>query len=67
MSATAVRVREKPSDDATIVANLLKGDRVEFRKERIGDDGKKWTKVAFTLNGTRYHGYIRSDLLSTTK
>ena len=67
VSATAVRVREKPSDDATIVANLLKGDRVEFRKERIGDDGKKWTKVAFTLNGTRYHGYIRSDLLSTTK
>lgn len=67
VSASAVRVRESASDKATIVANLLQGDSVEIRSTKKGDDGKQWTKVSFTINGTRYHGYIRSDYLSKTK
>ena len=55
------------SDKSTIVANLLQGDAIDYRGTRTGDDGKQWTKVSFTINGARYHGYIRSDYLSKTK
>ena len=67
VSASAVRVRDSASDKATIVANLLQGDAIDYRGTRTGDDGKQWTKVSFTINGARYHGYIRSDYLSKTK
>ena len=67
VSASAVRVRESASDKSTIVANLLQGDAIDYRGTRTGDDGKQWTKVSFTINGARYHGYIRSDYLSKTK
>lgn len=63
VTATAVRVREKASSSSTIVANLLQGDKVKFKKEKKGDDGKNWTKVSFTINGQRIQGYIRSDYL----
>ena len=67
VSATAVRVRESASNKSTIIANLLQGDAIDYRGTRTGDDGKQWTKVSFTINKTRYHGYIRSDYLSKTK
>lgn len=67
VSASAVRVRESASDKATVVANLLQGDAIDYRGTRTGDDGKQWTKVSFSINGARYHGYIRSDYLSKTK
>ena len=34
---------------------------------KTGGDGKEWTKVSFTISGTKYHGYIRSDYLSKSK
>ena len=67
VTATAVRVREDPSDSSKIITNLLQGDQVKFKKSRVGSDGKQWAKVSFTINGVRYHGYIRSDYLSKTK
>jgi uncharacterized protein YgiM (DUF1202 family) len=66
VSATAVRVREKASTSSTIIANLLQGDSVKQKKIKTGDDGKKWTKVSFTINSVKYEGYIRTDYLTTT-
>lgn len=65
VSATAVRVREHAGTSYTIVANLLQGDQVKQLKIKTGDDGKKWTKVSFTINETKYNGYIRTDYLTT--
>lgn len=64
VTATAVRVREDPSDSSKVITNLLQGDKVKFKKTRVGADGKQWTKVSATINDTRYHGYIRSDYLA---
>ncbi len=66
VSASAVRVREEPSESAAIIANLLKGDEVRQKSVKTGTDGKQWTKVSFSINGTRYRGYVRSDYLTTT-
>lgn len=65
VSATAVRVREHAGTSYNVIANLLQGDQVEQKKIKTGDDGKKWTKVSFSINGTRYSGYIRTDYLTT--
>lgn len=65
VSATAVRVREHAGTSYTIIANLLQGDKVTQKKISIGDDGKKWTKVSFLINNTKYTGYIRTDYLTT--
>lgn len=67
VSASAVRVRAHASNSADVVANLLKGDKVKVKSTKTGSDGKSWTKVSFTINGTKYHGYIRSDYLSKKK
>lgn len=67
VNASAVRVRAHASNSADVVANLLKGDQVKKKSTRTGDDGKDWTKVSFTISGTRYEGYIRSDLLTSTR
>lgn len=67
VTATAVRVREHASSSAAIVTNLLKGDQVKQKSTKTGDDGKQWTKVSVTINGTKFHGYIRSDYLSKSK
>lgn len=67
VTASAVRVREHASNSAEIVTNLLKGDQVKQKSTKTGDDGKQWTKVSVTINGTKFHGYIRSDYLSKTK
>jgi len=65
VSATAVRVREHAGTSYNVIANLLQGDKVTQEKIRTGDDGKKWTKVSFKINGTKYRGYIRTDYLTT--
>ncbi|MBS6396738.1 MAG: SH3 domain-containing protein [Clostridiales bacterium] len=67
VTASAVRVRDKASSSSKVVSNLLQGDKVKFKKEKTGEDGKKWTKVSFYINDTRYEGYIRSDYLSKSK
>lgn len=67
VSADAVRVRSNVSESADVVANLLKGDQVKKKSTKTGADGKQWTKVTFTINGTKYSGYIRSDLLTASK
>lgn len=67
VNASAVRVRTSASNSSDIVANLLKGDQVKQKSTKTGDDGKKWTKVSFTISGTKYQGYIRSDLLTSAK
>lgn len=66
VTASAVRVRESASDSSEIIANLLKGDVVKQKSTKTGSDGKQWTKVSFTINGTKYHGYIRSDYLGSS-
>lgn len=64
VNVSAVRVRQEPSDTSAIITNLLQGDKVKQKKTRIGSDGKQWTKVSVTINGTKFHGYIRSDYLT---
>lgn len=67
VSASAVRVRDSASTSGKLIANLLQGDQVKLKKTKTGDDGKQWSKVSFTINDTKYQGYIRSDLLSASK
>lgn len=67
ITASALRVRSSASTSSDVVANLLRGDKVSVRKVKTGTDGKEWTKISFTINGTRYHGYVHSDNLSRTK
>ena len=67
ITASALRVRSSASTSSDVVANLLRGDKVSIRKVKTGTDGKEWTKISFTINGTRYHGYVHSDNLSKTK
>ena len=52
VTATAVRVRKQPSTSETVVANLLKGDKGSYIKEKKGSDGKPWIKISFKINGT---------------
>ena len=67
VNATAVRVRENVTESSAVVANLLQGDTVKVKETKTGADGKEWSKVSFTINGSKYYGYIRSDYLSKTK
>lgn len=64
---TSVRVREKATTGSTIVAGLEKGAEVKVQGTTTGSDGKQWTKVSFTKDGKSVQGYIRSDLLTSTK
>ena len=67
VTASAVRVRKTASDSDSVVANLLQGDKVKYKKEKKGDDGKQWTKISFTMNGQTVHGYVHSDVLSKSQ
>ena len=67
MNVSAVRVRKTASDSDSVVANLLQGDKVKYKKEKKGDDGKQWTKISFTMNGQTVHGYVHSDVLSKSQ
>lgn len=66
VNASAVRVRKQATESSDVVANLLQGDQVKLKSVKTGADGRQWSKVSFTINGTKYHGYIRSDLLTKT-
>ena len=63
----SVKVREDPSTSSAVVSGLLRDHAVDVRGTRTGTDGRQWTKVSFTKDGQRLHGYIRSDLLTATK
>lgn len=67
VNVSAVRVRKTASDSDSVVANLLQGDKVKYKKEKKGDDGKQWTKISFTMNGQTVHGYVHSDVLSKSQ
>ena len=67
ITASAVRIRSSASTSSDVIANLLRGDQVSFRSVKTGEDGKEWSKVSFTINDTRYRGYVHSDCLSRTK
>lgn len=67
INVSAVRVRNTASDSSNVVGNLLQGDKVKYKKEKKGDDGKQWTKISFEMNGQRVHGYVHSDVLSGSK
>lgn len=64
VTASAVRVRRQPSTSETVVANLLQGDKGTYIKEKKGDDGKNWIKISFTINGTKYQGYVSAQYLT---
>ena len=64
VTVSAVRVRKTASDSDSVVANLLQGDKVKYKKEKKGSDGKQWTKISFTMDGQKVHGYVHSDVLS---
>ena len=57
-------VRAAATTTAGIAAKLPSGTQVNVVSENTGADGKKWSKISFTYNGTSATGYIRSDLLN---
>ena len=64
MAVSAANLRDSASASSAVLATLSKGQAVKEKSTKTGSDGKKWTKVSYTApNGTKYHGYIRSDLI----
>lgn len=59
-----VNIRSKATTSSSIMVTIPKGSKVGVRESVTGTDGKKWYKVAFTLNGKEKEGYIRSDLVT---
>lgn len=59
-----VIVREQSTTKAGIRTMVQKGQVVNVISQETGkDDGKTWYYVNFTMNGSSYKGYIRSDLV----
>lgn len=64
VAVSAANLRDSASASSAVLATLSKGQAVKEKSTKTGSDGKKWTKVSYTApNGTKYHGYIRSDLI----
>ncbi len=57
-------IRTFASTNGDIRSKLSAGTNVTIRSEKTGDDGRKWYKIAYTLNGVSLEGYIRGDLLN---
>ena len=57
-------IRTFASTNGDIRSKLPAGTNVPIRSEKTGDDGRKWYKIAYTLNGVSLEGYIRGDLLN---
>lgn len=57
-------IRTFASTNGDIRSKLPAGTNVTIRSEKTGDDGRKWYKIAYTLNGASLEGYIRGDLLN---
>ena len=62
-SKAVAKVRSIASPFGDIRATLENGTKVTILKEVTGEDGQKWTKIAFTQNGNQLEGYIPSALL----
>ena len=56
-------VRTYASPYADIRATLQNGTKVTILKEVTGEDGQKWTNIAFTQNDRKLEGYIPSSLI----
>lgn len=57
-------VRSYASPYGDIRATLKNGTKVTILKEKTGEDGQKWTKIAFTPEGgERVEGYVPSSML----
>ena len=57
------QVRTYASPYADIRATLQNGTKVTILKELVGEDGEKWTNIAFTQNGEKLEGFIPSSML----
>lgn len=62
-SNAVAQVRTYASPNADIRTTLQNGTKVTVLKEKSGDDGQMWTKIAFTQNGVKMEGYVPSSLL----
>ena len=57
-------IRSYASTGADIRSKLPAGTTATIISEKTGNDGKKWYKISYTLNGNTMQGYIRSDLVT---
>lgn len=57
-------IRTYASINGDIRSKLPAGTGVTIVSEKTGDDGQKWYKISYTLNGLSMQGYIRGDLLN---
>ena len=57
-------VRTYASVRGDIRSKLSTGTDVTILSETTGDDGRKWYKIAYTIDGVALNGYIRGDLLT---
>lgn len=57
-------IRTYASTNGDIRSKLPSGTGVTIISEKTGDDGRKWYKISYTLNGFSLEGYIRGDLLN---
>ncbi len=57
-------IRTISSTNGDIRSKLSQGTGVTILLEVTGEDGKKWYKISYSLNGISMEGYIRSDLLN---
>lgn len=57
-------IRSYASTGADIRSKLPAGTTATIISEKNGNDGKKWYKISYTLNGNTMQGYIRSDLVT---
>lgn len=57
-------IRTYASTQGDIRSKLPSGTGVTILSEKTGEDGLKWYKISYTLNGVSLEGYIRGDLLN---
>ncbi len=57
-------IRTYASTNGDIRSKLSAGTGVTIISEKTGDDGRKWYKISYSLNGLSMQGYIRGDLLN---
>lgn len=67
VTGTGVNVRKSVGTTAEKVTTVTTGDQLRVTKTIKDSAGKKWYKVTFTKNGTKYTGYIISDYVNYKK
>ena len=60
---TIANIRTYASTNGDIRSKLPSGTAVTIVKEKTGEDGMKWYKIAYSYGGNDLQGYIRGDLL----